>query len=1055
MKRLLKKLSFVVLLLAIVFVPALLISASGAISVKVSTYTSETNPTITNVSRDLGFRQSITTPGGTTFAYFALNGFVSEKLVSDYQFPVRTKTEIDAYYHPAGQFVVIFADSNNKVLDVKYVTSGQTVSVTAANTAAATLVKYGMTLNGESTRWKTSDNIGPEVAITSNRIFYAQYTVTNVNTYNLTVTGGTGSGTFSFNQVATATANTPSEGNVFSHWEDAEGNVLSTKSVYKFTMYKTMAVTAVFAAEAEYQRPVVNMSDAIVLRDNSVSYLGQFDLPAGFEFIESGFLFSRSSMVLEKTSLGVTVAQSNVHNSTTKEYLMTFSDTLFNSIRAYVTVKRTSDSVIFTYYSENVYRNPNILSQTQVLHETIDFESASGFTASTTYNNTTINYQGPTSKQWGFFFGTPSTTGPIAGTQSGQLRYYTATPSDLGIMFMDYDIANISKVVFKALNTSGNNVRVQYSKDGGTSWTGDETFTLGTSSSSFTYNISEFGASRVRFVLVPGSTNGSRVTIDDVQIFKFTEPTPAEVIHEVVLNNENALTTKYIYNAEVVSAPSVSKTGYTLDGWFTDVAKTIQYNFSTPVQQSFTLYAKWSINQYTISFDSNSGSAVSPLTQNYNTAVSAPADPTKTGHDFGGWYSDSGLTQTYTFSTMPAGNITLYAKWNVKQYTISFNSNDGSSVSAITQNFGTNVSAPADPIKEGYSFKGWFTDTELTQEYSFTTMPANSFTLYAKWEELMGTYYTVTFNSNGGSLVSSQQVLSGGKATLPNPAPTRNGYTFFRWETEGNVAWNFDSTISAAITLFATWNTVTYTITYSNLELTTHSNPATYNIETSTFALTNPTAREGYNFTGWFTESTGGTQVTTINVGSTGNRTLYARWESTTPEPELLYSYDFLDGGSSSNSAYANTDLATNVSFAPDNPGGTSGTTAWIASYANLSLTNGTRLGGKLTSIETGANNSSANIRTNFTYENNITKVEIFEAVKFGTLGNVGSVYLQTSTDGVTWTTVSSKTVTSTITFDSLDIQAGRYIRILVAITASGTNSGLQFTKIQVTGYPN
>lgn len=172
--------------------------------------------------------------------------------------------------------------------------------------------------------------------------------------------------------------------------------------------------------------------------------------------------------------------------------------------------------------------------------------------------------------------------------------------------------------------------------------------------------------------------------------------------------------------------------------------------------------------------------------------------------------------------------------------------------------------------------------------------------------------------------------------------------------------------------------------------------------------------------------------------------------------PVLLYSYNFLDGGSSSNNAYANTELSTNVSYAADNPGGTSGTTTWIASYANLSLTTGTRLGGKLVSVENFDNSSSAHIRTNFSISENITKVEIVSATTFGTAGNVTKIFLQSSIDGNTWTTVASTTTkTGTITFDSLNIVSGSRIRILVELTASTTNSGIAFTGIKITGYPS
>ena len=135
-----------------------------------------------------------------------------------------------------------------------------------------------------------------------------------------------------------------------------------------------------------------------------------------------------------------------------------------------------------------------------------------------------------------------------------------------------------------------------------------------------------------------------------------------------------------------------------------------QYTFTTMAAQNATLYAKWTINQYTISFDSNDGSSVIAITQDYNTIVTAPSAPTRTGYSFAGWYSDAGLTSAYTFTSMPAEDTTLYAKWIINQYTISFNSNGGTSVTAITQDYNTSVSAPTAPTRTGYTFAGWYSD---------------------------------------------------------------------------------------------------------------------------------------------------------------------------------------------------------------------------------------------------------------------------------------------------------------------------------------------------------
>src|SRR5690554_136333 len=85
-----------------------------------------------------------------------------------------------------------------------------------------------------------------------------------------------------------------------------------------------------------------------------------------------------------------------------------------------------------------------------------------------------------------------------------------------------------------------------------------------------------------------------------------------------------------------------------------------------------TLYAKWDLNSYTITFNSLGGSSVEPLTVNYNEAIIAPEEPTRTGYTFSGWYSDESLTNEYIFTSMPANNITLYAKWSINTYSVTF-----------------------------------------------------------------------------------------------------------------------------------------------------------------------------------------------------------------------------------------------------------------------------------------------------------------------------------------------------------------------------------------------
>ena len=160
--------------------------------------------------------------------------------------------------------------------------------------------------------------------------------------------------------------------------------------------------------------------------------------------------------------------------------------------------------------------------------------------------------------------------------------------------------------------------------------------------------------------------------------------------------------------------------GYTFGGWNKADGTAWDYA-SDKVTDNITLYAKWAANTYTITFDTAGGSEIAPITQDYGTAITAPADPTREGYTFIGW--DKEIP-----STVPAENMTVTAQWEINQYTITFDTNGGSEIAPITQDYGTAITAPADPTREGYTFIGW--DKAIP-----TTMPAENITLKARWKD--------------------------------------------------------------------------------------------------------------------------------------------------------------------------------------------------------------------------------------------------------------------------------------------------------------------------------
>ena len=213
------------------------------------------------------------------------------------------------------------------------------------------------------------------------------------------------------------------------------------------------------------------------------------------------------------------------------------------------------------------------------------------------------------------------------------------------------------------------------------------------------------------------------------------------------------------YGTEITAPDNPTRKGYTFMGWDKEIPETMP-------AENITVKAQWEINQYTIAFDTNGGSEITPITQDYGTKITAPDKPTRKGYTFKGW--DKEIPET-----MPAENITVKAQWEINQYTITFDTNGGSEIAPITQDYGTEITAPANPTRKGYTFKGW--DKEIPE-----TMPAENMTVKAQWEI---NQYTIAFDTNGGSEIAPITQDYGTEITAPDN-PTRKGYTFKGWDKE-------------------------------------------------------------------------------------------------------------------------------------------------------------------------------------------------------------------------------------------------------------------------------
>ena len=298
-----------------------------------------------------------------------------------------------------------------------------------------------------------------------------------------------------------------------------------------------------------------------------------------------------------------------------------------------------------------------------------------------------------------------------------------------------------------------------------------------------------------------------------------------------------------------ITAPTLTREGYTFKGWDKEIPETMPAD-------NITVKAQWEINQYTIAFDTNGGSEIAPITQDYGTEITAPDNPTRKGYTFKGW--DREIPKT-----MPAENMTVKAQWEINQYTIAFDTNGGSEIAPITQDYGTAITAPADPTRKGYTFKGW--DKEIPE-----TMPADNITVKAQWEI---NQYTIAFDTNGGSEIAPITQDYGTEITAPDN-PTRKGYTFKGWDKEISETMPADN-----ITVKAQWEINQYTIAFDT-NGGSEIAPITQDYGTEITAPDNPT-RKGYTFKGWDREIP--------KTMPAENITITARWKDTEkPTGEII-----------------------------------------------------------------------------------------------------------------------------------------------------------------------
>ena len=376
----------------------------------------------------------------------------------------------------------------------------------------------------------------------------------------------------------------------------------------------------------------------------------------------------------------------------------------------------------------------------------------------------------------------------------------------------------------------------------------------------------------------------------------------------------------------IAGSNGIARTGYTFLGWTvaadgTGTVMTSGYGL-TVGSSDLTVYAKWSANSYTITYLANgasgSPSATSATYTTDGTAVTFPTVGTmqKAGHSFSGWATTSSgppLTSPYT----TASDVTLVAVWTAINYTISYNSNGGSTTPTqsslpMGQSFAlaSGITKPNGSNGEVYAFVGWSDGSSTWQPGSSYLVKTANVSFTALWVQV----FEVNYILNGAtSSQPSNQLKNDGDVITLAAAPTRTGYEFQGWTDQSGQSFAAGATYTVGIihyTLNAVWAAINYTITYDAAGGSVTPQQSAKNVG-QTFYLANAISRTGYTFNGW----DDGTQ--TLGAGSqvlvgTSNLSYTAQWTANV----YTVTYDF-NGGTGSAIANASYTFGTSALTLP------------------------------------------------------------------------------------------------------------------------------------------
>lgn len=702
---------FFTLTLSVLLVPATFADNSETVSVKVIRGEEDT----VTYGGELGSSTTIDLDAlvaeGYEFLFYIHNGSIVDD--KENEFVVSNSNKIIAVFEKADEPVTVYIDSNGDLLGFGF---GENPEEPANKPTKPGLEFHSFAEHKDS----------PKVLV-------AQYDRKNKeDVIEITVIGGTNSPEEPlYNDLVELTPTDPEQ---FSYWADEDGQVVSTNPNYVISALKPVTLEAVYD-EDFVAKPSVYLFNVSGIYEGKQSFLGHVNLVDGYELVEYGLLVSTDVKVLtfENATKLVSSAMSPAH-----EFLRSLDEGAYKSFRGYAIFKGTDGLV--TVYSENNFNYIEVPGQEFT-------ETFNDLNLSDSSYAAEGEFIGVNNQEWKYTDarGDQSLDGKALLLRQGSLT--TTFTNGLASLKFDY----------KRAFTNSNDRSFEIYINGEII----DTITVNSNNDVVdTYEKNDLNYIGEVEIEIKGI--GAQKLIDNLY---WKESSIKGIYQQYGINfvvDGEVTSTQVIMKDEKTSlVEPVIPIGYIFLGWFDE--NDVEFDFDTPISRHMTLTAKFeALPQYTVSFNLNGGTGDDDYSDQVlflGDLVTKPADPTKEGFTFAGWFTDNeSFDNEWDFeNTQVDSNIILYAKWvsATTEYTVTFNSNGGSEVSSQTVIVGNKVTKPTDPTKDGFIFIGWSSTEDGSDLWDFDNdLVSDDMTLYAVWEEVVTPQY-YTFTVPSGTTVGS------------------------------------------------------------------------------------------------------------------------------------------------------------------------------------------------------------------------------------------------------------------------------------------------------------